>query len=89
MTADELRFFDGMPQMLPIYEKLMGILESRYSELSVKVTKTQISLRNRYVFAMVSLPWRKRKGWPEDVDEELLDWLDEAYQFSMVKGRGR
>ncbi len=128
MTEDELRFFDGMPQMLPVYETLMETLENRYPELSVKVTRTQISLRNRCVFAMASLPWRKLKGWPEeylmisfglsykkeasrivnaveaypnrwthhvitqrpeDIDEELLDWLDEAYEFSMRKLRGR
>ncbi len=124
MNADELRFFDAMPQMLPLYETLMGTLRERYPDLSIKVTKTQISLRNRYVFAMVSLPWRKLKGWPdeyllvsfglsykkdsprianaveaypnrwthhvitqqaEDLDEELFSWLDEAYQFSMIK----
>lgn len=28
--------------------------------------RTQISLRNRYVFAAVSLPWRRVKGWPEE-----------------------
>lgn len=34
-------------------------------ELSIKVAKTQISLRSRYVFAAVSLPWRRVKGWPQ------------------------
>ena len=90
----------------------------------MKVAKTQISLRNRYVFAVVSLPRRKLKGWPEkyvlvsfglgwkmennrivqtvepypgrwthhvilerpeDVDGELMDWLDLAYGFAMTK----
>lgn len=93
-------------------------------ELSIKVAKTQISLRSRYVFAAVSLPWRRVKGWPqtyllvsfglghkkessriaqaveaypnrwthhvliqreEEIDDELIGWLEEAYRFSMTK----
>lgn len=124
MTGDELQFFNAMPQMLPLYAVLREKLEERYPELGIKVTKTQISLRNRHVFAMASLPQRKLKGWPreyllvsfglsfqkqspriaqsvepypgrwthhvpvtqaEDIDDELLGWIDEAYQFSMIK----
>ena len=124
MTDEELLFFQSMPEMLPVYEKLRGLLAAAYPAMGVKVSKTQISLRNRYVFAAVSLPWRKLKDWPEkyvlvsfglgrkmedpriiqavepypgrwthhvilegpeDVDGELLDWLDLAYGFSMTK----
>ena len=121
MTDDELLFFDSMPQMLPIYQALCHGLEQRGLAFTAKVGRTQISLRNRYVFAAVSLPWRKVKGWPEEyllvslglsyhkesprvavatepypnrwthlttsneVDAELLDWAEEAYQFAMVK----
>jgi hypothetical protein len=92
--------------------------------MAVKVTKTQISFRCRYVFAMVSLPYRRKKEWPreylmvsfglpaqekspritasaeaypgrwthhviverpEELDAELLGWIDEAYRFSIVK----
>lgn len=91
--------------------------------MKIKITKTQISFRNRYVFAMASLPWRRVKGWPEkyllvsfglaykksprivqaveaypnrwthhviiqrrvEIDDELMDWLQEAYPFSMTK----
>lgn len=122
MTAEELQFFDAMPRSRPIYIALREKLD--YPELNVKITKTQISLRNRYVFACVSLPTRKWKGWPreyllvtfglnyqkqsprivqsveaypgrwthhvpltraEEADEESLAWLDEAYQFAMIK----
>ena len=65
MTDEELIFFQRMPEMLPVYEKLWGLLAAAYPDMGLKVTKTQISLRNRYVFAAVSLPWRKLKGWPE------------------------
>lgn len=66
MTDDELLFFDSMPQMLPIYEAFCQGLEDRGLAFTAKVSRTQISLRNRYVFAAVSLPWRKVKGWPEE-----------------------
>lgn len=124
MSDEELIFFQQMPEMLPVYEKLRERLTAAYPDMGVKVTKTQLSLRNRYVFAAVSLSWRKLKGWPEkyvlvsfglgrkmedprivqavepypgrwthhvllerpeDVDEQLMDWLDQAYGFSMTK----
>lgn len=124
MTPDELLFFDKMPRLLPLYQALREKLQSAYPDMAVKVTKTQISFRNRHVFAMASLPWRRMKGWPaeyllvsfglshqkqspriaqsvepypnrwthhvpvervEELDAELLGWLDEAFQFSMVK----
>lgn len=65
MTDDELLFFDSMPRMLPIYEAFCQGLSDRGLAFTAKVSRTQISLRNRYVFAAVSLPWRKVKGWPE------------------------
>lgn len=124
MNVDEIMFFDKMPEMLPLYEILREKLEAAYPDMGFKVTKTQISFRNRYVFAMASLPWRSVKGWPkeyllvsfglsyrkessriaqsveaypnrwthhvlveraEDIDEELMGWIDEAYRFAMVK----
>lgn len=60
MTTDELMFFDRLPQLLPIYEMLKELLTARCPEMTVKVTKTQISFRSRYVFAMVSLPRRRK-----------------------------
>ena len=124
MTNDELLFFDAMPQMLPVYQKLCEELEARGLVFARKVTKTQISLRNRHVFAAVSLPWRKVKGWPmeylllsfglpsrrespriavstepypnrwthhvlltcpDEVDNTILDWVNEAYEFALAK----
>ena len=66
MTTDELMFFDKMPRFLPVYEKLKDTLSAKYPDLKVRVTKTQISFCNRHVFAMVSLPFRKMKGWPQE-----------------------
>ena len=124
ISTDELLFFNPMPQLLPIYEELKTRLEARYPEITLRVTKTQISFRSRYVFAMVSLPYRRKKDWPreylmisfgldhrvdspriveaveaypnrwthhvlavgrKDIDERIMNWLDEAYNFSMIK----
>ena len=65
MSFDEIAFFNRMPQMLPLYAALREKLERAYLDMDVRVAKTQISFRNRHVFAMASLPWRRVKGWPE------------------------
>lgn len=124
LTTDELFFFDSYPDMLSIYKDMMNWLTDRYDDISIKIGKTSISLRNKYVFATVSLPWRKVKGWPdkyllisvglshlretprvrlavepypnrwthhilletpEDFDDELKNFLDEAYTFARRK----
>lgn len=66
MTQDEVYFFQSMPQMFPLYQIFMEKLEHMHPDVTTKVGKTQISLRNRYVFATASLPWRKVKGWPSE-----------------------
>ena len=120
MTADELLFFDSKPGLVPIYDALRTALAERYPEVRIKVAKTQISFCNRHLFAMASLPRRKKDPglvvsfglgrressprvmqavepypgrWthhvpvhaPEEVDRELLSWLEEAWQFSFHK----
>ena len=123
-AMDELLFFDRLPRFLPVYAALKEILLARYPETTVKVSKTQISFYSRYLFAMVSLPYRRKKEWPreylmvsfglpaqerspriaasteacpgrwthhvlveraEELDAELLGWLDEAHRFSLAK----
>lgn len=66
MTQDEILFFQSMPQMLPLYRIFREKLDSMHPDVTAKVGKTQISLRNRYVFATACLPWRKVKGWPSE-----------------------
>ena len=65
-TADELLFFHRLPRFLPVYAELKKILSARYPGMTVKVTKTQISFGSRYVFAMVSLPYRRKREWPKE-----------------------
>ena len=124
MEIDELMFWDRWPQLVPLYGLLRDSLLKSYPDLTIKVSKSQISFYNRHMFAMVSPPARRRKSWPEsfmmvsfglsyrldspkiamsveaypnrwthhvlvetekDIDETLLRWIDEAYQFSERK----
>ncbi len=126
MSPEELLFFDSMPTMLPVYEALRHKLVNAYPDLGIRVTKTQISFKNRYIFAVVSfqqvpgcpkehllvtfgLGYPKQDPrisvvteasphrWthhvpvtrPEELNEELMGWIDEAYQFALIKGRGK
>ncbi len=61
LTADELLFFDRMPDALPLYAALAQGLRA-LSGVTVKVSKTQITFAARYGFAFVSL--RRMKGCP-------------------------
>ena len=54
MTMEELFFFDGKPEELGLYEALLDRL-AELGEFTALVRKTQISLRNRRVFACVSM----------------------------------
>lgn len=63
MTADELLFFDAMPSALPLYETIRRALLTAFPAVTLKVQKTQITFREKYGFAFVSL--RRMKGCPE------------------------
>lgn len=63
--SDVLFFFDGRPLELALYQTLFRSLETAFPEASVRVQKTQISFYGRHLFAALSLPVRRRKGWPE------------------------
>lgn len=100
------------------------MLAEHYTNMTIKVAKTQISFYNRHMFAMVSTPKKRKKDWPNEfvmisfglphpldnprvlasveaypgrwthhialtdgteLDDELLAWIDAAYQFSEGK----
>ena len=121
-SLDELLFFEGKPKPFLIYETLRKALVQAHADVSINVKKTQISFRNRYVFALVSfqrvphapkesllitfgLPEKKdspriavatqaaRNRWThhvvvqreEEINEELLGWIEDAYAFSLRK----
>lgn len=64
MTVEELMFFNDWPQLIDIYEALREKLIAEYPSVTVRVTKTQISFLGHRMFAVVSLPVRRKKEWP-------------------------
>lgn len=66
MTPEVLFFFNQNPEAIPLYTALEEKILSEIDNVSVKVSKTQISFSNRRNFAFVSfLPARKAKDRPE------------------------
>ena len=63
--GDVLRFFEGKPLELALYEQFFLKMEAAFPEATVKVQKTQISFYGKHLFAAASLPIRRKKGWPE------------------------
>lgn len=63
MTTDEMFFFHAMPDALPLYAALSEQLLTMFPNVTVAVQKTQITFRERYGFAFVSL--RRMKGCPK------------------------
>lgn len=60
-----LRFFDQMPEALPLYQKFEREVLSRVEDVHIKVQKTQITYSNRHVFVCVSFAKvRKAKERP-------------------------
>lgn len=57
---DVLFFFDGKPEALALYQGLCQKLDAAFPEVSVKVQKSQISFYGTHLFAMASLPKRKK-----------------------------
>ena len=62
---DVLRFFQGRPLELELYQLLFRHMETAFPRCEVKVQKSQISFYGRHLFAAASLPYRRKKGWPE------------------------
>ncbi len=66
MVIEELLFWEKWPHLLPLYEAFKDRLTEAFSEVKIKVSKTQISFFNRHMFAMVSPPTRRKKDWPKE-----------------------
>ena len=58
-------YFSGHGEELDLYAALFPTLEAAFPEARVKVQKSQISFYGKHLFAMVSIPIRRKKGWPE------------------------
>ena len=122
---DVLQFFDRHSAALPLYERFADKLTERFLQTEIKVQKTQITFKNRHVYACVSfLRVRKKAELPDpyfvltlglpyplesdrvaaktepypgrwtthivisqlaDLDEELFQWIRQAYEFAESK----
>lgn len=118
--SDLLFFFSGRPAELMLCQALMQQLDAAFPKASARVQKSQVSFYGRHLFAMVSLPRRKKDAgivvsfglgcklssprvaaasepypnrWthhvpvtgPDQLDRELLGWLQWAWEFSEQK----
>ena len=61
LDADTLQFFDGHTEALGLYQALEALL-CGFPNVNKRVQKTQITFRNRHVFACVSFARVKRKA---------------------------
>ena len=61
LDADTLQFFDGHTETLGLYQALEALL-CDFPNVNKRVQKTQITFRNRHVFACVSFARVKRKA---------------------------
>ncbi len=126
MMDGAAEFFRRDPELLPLYQTVeQALLSMEQTDGAVQRTQITFSAAGK-VFAAVSLPIRRRKGWPErclvltfglgrpldhpriavraepypgrfthhvlltapeELDGELLNWLEEARAFSASKGR--
>ncbi len=62
---DLFLFFNTRAASLPLYRAVESVIETEFPDCSVRVQKSQISFYGRHLFAMASLPRRKK-------DEGLL-----------------
>jgi len=60
MDANEIFFFNKIPEALPLYEAIRDVICSEFEYVTIKVQKTQITFSNKHGFAFVS--YRKIKG---------------------------
>ena len=60
--ADTLMFFDAHRDALALYRELETLLYDLFPLVNKRVQKTQITFRNRHVFACVSFARVKRKA---------------------------
>ena len=59
---DVLRFFDRHSAALPLCERFADKLTERFLQTEIKVQKTQITFKNRHVYACVSFLRVKKKA---------------------------
>jgi len=88
MQQDVFIFFDGKPAEFSLYAALEEALIARLPQTVIRVQKSQIRFSSRYGFGSASLPYRRRKEWPENclvVSFGLNERLESPRIFSAVE----
>ena len=125
ITTETVAFFERSPGALGLYAALAERVLTAFPDTRVRVQKTQITFRNRHVFACVSFARVRRKAelpssyfvltlglpypleldrvavkcepypgrWtthivvssPDELDDELFFWIEQAYGFAEAK----
>lgn len=83
MDKNEQVFFEAMPAVLPIYERLTDSISAVVPQMRVDVRKSQISFIDKRIFAAAWLPPRKIKGRPDHYLIVTL-WLSHPLQSPRV-----
>lgn len=83
---DLFLFFSTRPASLPLFKALEAVLEAEFPAASVRVQKSQISFYGRHLFAMASLPRRKKEegllltlGLGRPLDSPRVAYQSEPY----------
>ena len=98
-AQDALLFFEKSPAAFALYEGFAQKLLAAFPDTRVRVQKTQITFSNRHGFGCVSQlrvaaqtePYPGRwtvhivLGAPGEIDDELLGWVRQAYEFAQWK----
>ena len=67
INEDVLLFFDKHSKALALYEILMERVFKLFPDTVIRVSKTQISLKNKYIYGCISfLRINKKKELPDD-----------------------
>jgi len=83
VNADILFFFNDHMDALPLYERLETLVLEKIPDVTIKVSKTQISFANKRGFAFVSFnPCRKANDRPDA-------WMTISFGLSCRKGSPR
>ena len=95
MDQNTLFFFNQKPEAIPLYEAFEVRLLAELEGVIIQPQKSQITLKNRREGSprvdQASEPYPGRWthhlviGSAEEIDDELMVWVREAYDFAAAK----
>lgn len=83
---EELQFFEDHASSWTLYQNLREKLEVLCPETIIQVKNTQISLKNKYIYACVSfLPVHPKNREIKPISQSLLDYRSPYLQIGSIK----